>query len=67
MPDDLTRPDAARARDHAELLTVQQYADRYGVHVQSVYAAIRRGQRLHGAVVRPTPRTIRIVLAAGAS
>lgn len=42
-----------------DLLTVKQYAERYGLHVQTVYTAIRSG-RLRYLVVRPTPRTIRI-------
>lgn len=45
-------------------LTVQEYADRYRLHVQTVYTAIRQGHPLAGGAVveRPTPRTIRIVL-----
>lgn len=45
-----------------ELLTVQQYADRYGIHVQTVYTAIRKGYRLFGVPIRPSERTIRIAV-----
>lgn len=43
------------------LFTVKEYAARYGVHVQTVYSAIRRGLFPH-RVERPTSRTIRIVV-----
>lgn len=45
-----------------ELLTVQEYADRYRVHIQTVYSAIRRGH-FKFRVVRPTGRdAIRIAV-----
>lgn len=47
-----------------ELLTVQEYAKRFRVHVQTVYTAIRY-QRLEFPVIRPTCRSIRIVVPRG--
>lgn len=44
-----------------ELLTVKEYADLHRVHVQTVYSAIRYG-RFKYEVLRPTERTIRIVV-----
>jgi len=43
-------------------LTVKQYAARYGLHIQTVYTAIRFGHRLLGRVERPSPHAIRIVV-----
>jgi hypothetical protein len=43
------------------LITVQEYADIHRVHVQTVYSAIRRNL-LPYPVIRPTRRTIRIVV-----
>lgn len=64
MTDDARDPvDQSRQEEvDKELLTVKQYAARFGVHVQTVYSAIRYGRRLQGAVVRPTSRTIRIAV-----
>lgn len=42
-----------------ELLTVQEYAARFRVHVQTVYTAIRF-QRLEFRVIRTARRSIRI-------
>lgn len=46
------------------LLTVKEYADLTRVHVQTVYTAIRYG-RFVLPVLRPTARTIRIVVPRG--
>ena len=58
----------ARADDKAEgsveLLTVKEYADRYRLHVQTVYASIRRG-KFKLPIVRDTDRAIRIVVSRG--
>lgn len=43
------------------LLTVKEYASRYGLHVQTIYSAIRRGLFPH-RVERPTSHTIRIAV-----
>lgn len=43
-------------------LTVKEYAARHGLHVQTVYTAIRYGRKLEGRVERPSSRTIRIVV-----
>ena len=45
--------------DAEELLTVQEFADRFRVHVQTVYTAIRNN-RLRFDVIRPADRVIRI-------
>ena len=45
-----------------ELLTVKEYAERFRVHEQTVYSAIRYGRRLYGRVVRPAPHTVRIAV-----
>lgn len=46
------------------LLTVKEYADLTRVHVQTVYTAIRYG-RFVFPILRPTARTIRIVVPRG--
>lgn len=43
-------------------LTVKEYAARFGLHVQTVYSAIRHGHRLYGSVIRSSPRSIRIAV-----
>lgn len=45
-----------------ELLTVKQYAERVGVHPQTVYTAIRLNQLRFGSVVRITDDVIRIAV-----
>lgn len=47
--------------DDVVLLTVQEFAVRYRVHIQTVYSAIRRG-RLKFEVVRAAAQAIRIVV-----
>lgn len=50
----------AEAVNHDDdLLTVQEYAERYRVHVQTVYAAIRM-KRLQFPVERAGKRSLRI-------
>lgn len=63
MPDPLDRArDVIAASEREELLTVKEYADLFGIHVQTVYSAIRFGHHLQGRVERPTSRTIRIAV-----
>lgn len=47
------------SRDEVEL-TVKEYADLHRLHVQTVYSAIRQGNRVYGRVVRTSVRSIRI-------
>jgi hypothetical protein len=59
---------AATREDQATievLLTAKQYAEHYGIHVQTVYTAIRYGRHLEGRVVRPSKRAIRIAVSRG--
>lgn len=61
----MTEQEAGALLDEAErevLLSVKQYAARYGIHIQTVYTAIRLGRRLHGRVERPSEGTIRIAV-----
>jgi excisionase family DNA binding protein len=46
-----------------DYLTVKEYADRLGVHIQTVYSAIRRG--LLKREVERVGRTIRIYVSRG--
>jgi hypothetical protein len=54
-----------RPRDCGEaFLTVQEYASIFRVHVQTVYSAIRY-RRFKYEVIRPTGRSIRIIVPRG--
>jgi predicted DNA-binding transcriptional regulator AlpA len=55
---------AAKAEERETLLTVKEYAARYGLHIQTVYSSIRRGLFPH-RIERPTSRAIRIIVSRG--
>lgn len=51
--------------EREDLLTVKQYADRCGVHVQTIYTAIRLNRLRFGRVVRVTDGVIRVAVPRG--
>jgi excisionase family DNA binding protein len=57
-PDEVIRESIREEERCDELLTVKQYADMFGVHIQTVYSTIRNGTLQHH-VIR-IGRTIRI-------
>lgn len=62
MGDILDESRREEAESNEVLLTVKEYAGLYGVHLQTVYTAIRYGRRINGRVERPTSHTIRIAV-----
>lgn len=59
MTNERVREAVAEQEAFNELLTVKEYATRYGLHVQSVYSAIRY-RRFKLPIVRLMSRSIRI-------